>query len=58
MPSSILLPAPESEEVLVGGTESLRVPMGVSFAPNGLLVVDTVRLWETWWSFSPVESSG
>lgn len=31
-----------SGQVLVGGTESLRVPMGVSFAPNGqLLVVDT-----------------
>lgn len=31
-----------SGEVLVGGTEPLRVPMGVSFAPNGqLLVVDT-----------------
>jgi hypothetical protein len=29
-------------EVLVGGTEPLKVPMAVSFAPNGqLLVVDT-----------------
>ena len=34
------------------------MPMGVSFAPNGqLLVVDTVRLRETWWSFRRVESS-